>query len=204
MQSHRTRLLLATVCAVVIASALFTPTHLGLPDLGRALNIIDDQVGQSPASTNDNEISVNSTQAGGAPTPPGVAPTPPPNLQQPEEETQRQKIESPTDTSIPIPPLFEPPMSTSSTTLTTIPFGCSVRVIQTNSVMPIFYRVEISAEVGRPVFAKISHDDEVEVFDVVIIKNRGSVLIKSFSRKIPTVEVFSTDSDMKTQLGCRT
>ena len=204
MQSHRTRLLLAAVCAVVIASALFTPTHLGLPDLGRALNIIDDQVGQSPASTNDNEISANSIQAGGAPTPPGVAPTPPPNLQQPEEETQRQKFESPTDTSIPDPPSFEPPLSTSSTTLTTIPFGCSVRVIQTNSVMPIFYRIEISAGVGRPVFAKISHDDEVEVFDVAIIKNRGSVLIRSFSREIPTVEVFSTDSDMKTQLGCRT
>ncbi len=204
MQSHRTRLLLATVCAVVIASALFTPTHLGLPDLGRALNIIDDQVGQSPASTNENEISVNSTQAGGAPTPPGVAPTPPPNLQQPEEETQRQKIESPTDTSIPDPPPFEPPLSTSSTTSTTIPFRCAVRVIQTDSVMPIYYRIEIFADVRRPVFAKISHDDEVEVFDVVIIKNRGSVLIKSFSRKIPTVEVFSTDSDMKTQLGCRT
>jgi hypothetical protein len=197
MRSHRTRLLLATISAVIIAIALFTPIHFGLPSLGRVLKITDNSDLRSQQETDRNKSDTSPTQEGKPPTPPSDSP-------QREEESQRQRIQSSSDTSIPQPPSFAPPSTTSTTTLTTRPFECSVRVIQTNSVAPIYYRVEIFTEGGRSVSAKISHDDEVEVFAIAIINERGSILIKSFSREIPTVDVFSTNSAGKTELGCRT
>ncbi len=196
MQSRRIGLVVTTVCCLVTALALLTPSHLGLPNLGRVLNIVRDQESQSQAE-NAKEPDNKATNADSPPAPPFSSP-------QLEEESRRQRIQSSTEDSMPAPPSFTPPTSTSSTTSSTIPFGCSVRVIQTNSVMPIYYRVEIFSEGGRSVSAKVSHDDEVEVFDIAIINQRGTVLVKSFSRKTPTVEVFSKDSDMRTQLGCRT
>lgn len=196
MRFRRIRLLIATVCCVVTAAAVLTPSQLGLPNLGRVFNIGDEQERQSLAD-NGSGPGVNSTKTDGAPLPPYFSP-------QLEEESRRQRIQSSTEESMPAPPSFAPPMATSSTTSTTVPFGCSVRVIQTNSVMPIYYRVEIFTDIGRSVYAKVAYDDEVEVFDIAIINGKGTILVKSFSRKIPTVEVFSKDSDLNTQLGCRT
>jgi len=205
LQMKRIQLLLATVCCVVVALALLTPSHLGFFSLASNLNIINRTKSQSLAKTNSNEIGGDlndaaigdSAQVGGVPSPPFDSP-------QLEEESRRQRIQSSAETSVPPPTFFASPTSTSTTTSTTIPFDCSVRVIQTNSVVPIYYRVEIFVADGRAVFAKISHDDDVEIIDIAIINGRGSALVKSFSRKIPTVDVFSRDSNMKTQLGCRT
>ncbi len=196
MRTHRTRIVVTTIGAVMIVTTLFTPIHFGLPSLGRALNIIENSDIKSQQETDETMSNANSITEGQAPTPPSNSP-------QREEESQRQRIQSSSDTSIPQPPSFAPPM-TSSTTSPTRPFECQVRVIQTNSVVPIYFRVEVAAEGGGSVFAKISHDGEVEVFDIAVINGRGSILIKSFSRKIPTVEVFSTNSALKTEFGCRT
>jgi hypothetical protein len=213
--SQRIRFVLLTVCATALAAAFLAPSRLGIAALGRALNIVEASDKQPQAEADEKRSSKVITQEDEAPLPPSnslqieeesrsQAPKEGSRSLQPEEESRRQKIQSTSDTSIPEVPSFAPPVTTSSTTSTTVLFNCTVRVFQTNSVVPIYYRIEVAAEDGRSVSAKISHDDEVEIFDIAIINKRGSILVKSFSRTIPTVEVFSTDASMNTHLGCRT